>query len=252
MRTAREIRAPLRLVPDTAEPADGTMATRGFSEAFVVDALAARPAAAVICRLLDVVVAAILLVLLVPLFIAAALAIKLDSPGPVLFRQLRIGLGVRPFTVNKFRTMRSDARAEAHHDYIVSLVTGQAKPAERADRPLYKLGQDDRITAVGRFLRRFSIDELPQLYNVLVGDMSLVGPRPAIPYEVDHYERQWYRRFCIKPGMTGLWQVSGRNELTFRDMMRLDIAYAEGWCLRLNLLILAKTAWVVIRGRGAA
>jgi lipopolysaccharide/colanic/teichoic acid biosynthesis glycosyltransferase len=225
----------------------------GLSEAVALHAGgAARPATAVICRVLDVVVAAVLLVLLVPLFLAVALAIKLDSPGPVLFRQLRVGLGLRSFTLNKFRTMRCDARAEAHRDYVVGLITGQAEAVDRGDRPLYKLPHDDRITAVGRFLRRWSIDELPQVYNVLRGHMSLVGPRPAIPYEVDHYERHWYRRFSVRPGMTGLWQVSGRNELAFRDMMRLDIAYADAWCLRLNLLILAKTARVVVQGRGTA
>ena len=122
---------------------------------------------------------------------------------------------------------------------------------DRSGRRLYKLGGDDRVTGVGRFLRRWSIDELPQLYNVLTGDMSLVGPRPAIPYEIDHYEQHWHRRFSVKPGMTGLWQVSGRNELDFADMMRLDVAYAETWGLRQNLLILARTAWVVVQGRGA-
>jgi lipopolysaccharide/colanic/teichoic acid biosynthesis glycosyltransferase len=224
----------------------------GLSEVVALDAeRPVRPGTAVICRALDVVVAAVLLVLLVPVFLAVALAIKLDSPGPVLFRQLRVGLRTRSFTLRKFRTMRADARSGPHHDYVVGLITGEAPLVDPSTRPQYKLAHDDRITPVGRFLRRWSIDELPQLYDVLRGEMSLVGPRPALPYEVDHYELQWYRRFSVRPGMTGLWQVSGRNELTFRDMMRLDVAYAESWCLRLNLCILAKTAWVVVQGRGA-
>jgi len=233
-------------------PADGTVEAHGLSEAVALDAPgAARSATAVLSRVLDVVVAAALLVLLVPIFLAVALAIKLDSPGPVLFRQLRVGFGMRRFTVNKFRTMRADARDAPHHDYVIGLITADAEAVEGSRPPLFKLADDDRITAVGRFLRRWSIDELPQLFNVLTGEMSLVGPRPAIPYEVDHYERHWYRRFSVKPGMTGLWQVSGRNELTFRDMVALDIVYAETWCLRLNLRILARTAWVVVVGRGA-
>jgi lipopolysaccharide/colanic/teichoic acid biosynthesis glycosyltransferase len=228
------------------------MEAQSVTDAVALDlGRAGRPETAVICRALDVVVAAVLLVLLAPAFIALALAIKLDSPGPVLFRQRRVGFGMRRFTLNKFRTMRTDARAEPHQDYVIGLITGEAERADGFDRSLYKLQHDNRITAVGRFLRRWSIDELPQLYNVLKGEMSLVGPRPAIPYEVDHYERRWYRRFSVKPGLTGLWQVSGRNELTFRDMMRLDVVYAESWCLRVNLVILAKTGWVVVRGRGA-
>lgn len=228
------------------------MEAQSVTDAVALDSgCAARPQTAVICRALDFVAAAVLLVLLVPAFIAIALAIKLDSRGPVLFRQSRVGAGMRRFTLNKFRTMRTDAGAESHQDYVIGLITGEAERANGAGRTLYKLQHDERITTVGRFLRRWSIDELPQLYNVLTGDMSLVGPRPAIPYEVDHYERHWYRRFSVKPGMTGLWQVSGRNELTFRDMMRLDVAYAATWCLRVNLVILAKTGWVVVRGRGA-
>jgi lipopolysaccharide/colanic/teichoic acid biosynthesis glycosyltransferase len=223
-----------------------------LSEVVALDAeRPARPATAVTCRVLDVAVAAVLLVLLAPVFLAVALAIKLDSPGPVLFRQLRVGLRMRSFTVSKFRTMRADAGSGPHQDYVVGLITGVAKVVDPSTRPLYKLAHDDRVTRVGRFLRRWSLDELPQLYDVLRGEMSLVGPRPAIPYEVEHYEPHWYRRFSVRPGMTGLWQVSGRNELTFRDMMRLDIAYAESWCLRLNVVILARTAWVVVQGRGA-
>jgi lipopolysaccharide/colanic/teichoic acid biosynthesis glycosyltransferase len=229
------------------------MAAPGLAEAAVPRAQprALRGAAASI-RALDLVVAVLLLVLLLPAFLVVALAIKLDSPGPVLFRQRRLGLGMRYVTVNKFRTMRRDAATQPHRDYIRQLISGDAEAAQGETGVLYKLADDDRITRVGRFLRRWSIDELPQLWNVLRGEMSLVGPRPAISYEVDGYERHWYGRFAVKPGMTGLWQVSGRSELGFRDMMRLDVDYAESCSLWLNLRILAKTAWVVLHGRGAA
>jgi len=229
------------------------MEAHGVSDAIALDAtVEARPATAVACRVVDVILAAIMLVLLLPVLLAAAVAIKLDSPGPVLFRQVRVGRGRRTFLVNKLRTMRFGVSEQPHHDYVRALIAGDSASLDRAGRPLYKLARDDRVTAVGRFLRRWSIDELPQLYNVLRGEMSLVGPRPAIPYEVDHYERGWLRRFSVRPGITGLWQVSGRNELTFANMMRLDIAYADVWTLRLNLLILARTVWVVVRKRGSA
>lgn len=202
-------------------------------------------------RVVDVVGALVGLVILAPVFLIAAVAVKLDSPGPVLFRQRRIGFGRRTFTVNKFRTMHSDAASAPHRDYITSLINGDVD-SSRHESGLYKLVADARVTRVGRVLRRWSLDELPQLWNVLRGDMSLIGPRPAIPYELDHYEPAWYGRFSVKPGMTGLWQVSGRNELGFRDMVRLDLVYAETWSIRLNLRILRKTIFTVLRGRGAA
>jgi lipopolysaccharide/colanic/teichoic acid biosynthesis glycosyltransferase len=224
----------------------------GLSEAVTLDAAsAARPGTALVCRALDVLFAAVFLVLLLPLFVAVALAIRLDSPGPLLFRQMRVGVGMRRFTLHKFRTMRPDAGSEPHREYVAGLITGEAEAVSRSDRRVYKLAHDERITPVGRFLRRWSLDELPQLLDVLRGEMSLVGPRPAIPYELNHYQQSWYRRFAVKPGLTGLWQVSGRNELTFHDMVRLDIEYAETWSLRRYLLILAKTPRVVLRGRGA-
>ena len=228
------------------------MEAYGVSEAVSLDVTGvARPRTALVCRVLDVLIAAVLLALLLPLFVAVALAIRLDSPGPMLYRQVRVGVGMRRFTLHKFRTMRPEADSQPHHDYVAGLIRGEAETVSRSHGSLYKLAHDERITPVGRFLRRWSLDELPQLFNVLRGEMSLVGPRPAIPYELDHYERSWYRRFSVKPGLTGLWQVSGRNELTFHDMVRLDIEYAETWSFRLNVLILAKTPWVVVRGRGA-
>jgi lipopolysaccharide/colanic/teichoic acid biosynthesis glycosyltransferase len=209
-------------------------------------------ATAVACRLLDVSIAAPLLLVLLPILLIVALATRLDSPGPAFFRQRRLGLGARPFTVNKFRTMYVETSPELHRDYVVGLISGRAEPAGEGERPLYKLCEDPRVTRLGGFLRRWSIDELPQLWNVLRGEMSLVGPRPALPYEVEHYALEWFQRFQVKPGLTGPWQVSGRSELTFTDMLRLDCEYARRRSLWMNLRILAKTAGVVLHGKGAA
>lgn len=221
----------------------------GFSHR--LDGAVARGSIAV-WRVADVAGAAVGLIVLLPIFVIVALAVRLDSPGPVLFRQRRVGLGEQPFTVNKFRTMRSGATSQPHRDYISGMIHGDAQSSTRRASQLYKVVDDDRVTRVGRVLRRWSLDELPQLWNVLWGEMSLVGPRPAIPYELDHYEPDWRRRFSVKPGMTGLWQVSGRSELTFTEMIRLDLVYASTCSLWLNVRILAKTAVVVLRGRGAA
>jgi lipopolysaccharide/colanic/teichoic acid biosynthesis glycosyltransferase len=202
---------------------------------------------AVSCRALDIVVSGALLILLAPLFAVLALAIRLGSRGPVLFRQRRFGVGLRTFTIYKFRTMGADTSAAPHRDYVVGLIRGEVD-----EGGVYKLQGDQRITLVGRLLRRFSLDELPQLWNVIRGDMSLVGPRPALPYEVEWYPPDWMQRFVVRPGITGLWQVSGRNQLNFDGMVQLDLDYARRRSLWLNLRILAKTPWVVAHGKGAA
>ena len=202
-------------------------------------------------RLLDLTIAAATIVLLSPLLIAVAIAIRLDSSGPALFRQRRVGYGEREFTIFKFRSMRTDADPGGHRDYVTSLIKG-SKAATGGRKNLYKLAVDDRITPVGRWIRRWSLDELPQLFNVLSGDMSLVGPRPAIPYEVAEYPNWYLDRFAVKPGLTGLWQVSGRNERTYEEMVRLDIEYAERRSLLLDLSILARTPFTVLARRGAA
>jgi lipopolysaccharide/colanic/teichoic acid biosynthesis glycosyltransferase len=207
---------------------------------------------AAIRRSIDLVLASIILVLTAPLLLAIAIAIRLDSAGPAVYRQRRVGRDMRPFVVNKFRTMRPDADQAKHRDYVQSLISAGSKKARTGGKNLYKLAVDDRVTRVGTFLRRFSLDELPQLWNVVRGEMSLVGPRPVIPYEVDQYPT-WYReRFAVKPGLTGLWQVSGRNEKTYEEMVRLDIEYARTRDLTLDMQILMKTAWVVVRAKGAA
>jgi lipopolysaccharide/colanic/teichoic acid biosynthesis glycosyltransferase len=213
-----------------------------------VEAKVERPIDAIV-RLLDLVVAVTLLVLLAPVFAAIAIAIKLDSSGSPIFRQRRCGRGVREFTVLKFRTMRCDTAADPHRSYVLDVIAANGD-GERDDG-LQKLEHDDRVTRVGAFLRRFSLDELPQLWNVLRGEMTLVGPRPPIPYEVDFYPPHWLGRLSVKPGLTGLWQVSGRNELDYAEMVQLDLEYVSRRSLWLNTTILARTFAVVLTGRGA-
>jgi exopolysaccharide biosynthesis polyprenyl glycosylphosphotransferase len=192
-------------------------------------------------RALDVAVSAALLVLLAPLFAAVAIAIKLESRGPVLFRQVRLGRGGLPFTCFKFRSMHERAEEEI----------GQLVELNEADGPIFKIRADPRLTRVGQQLRRMSIDELPQLLNVLRGEMSLVGPRPPIPAEVERYEEWHRRRLEVVPGITGLWQVSGRSQLSFDEMVMLDVYYIENWSLGLDLQILARTGPAVVAGSGA-
>ena len=202
-------------------------------------------------RAMDVALAALLLVGLSPLLLAAAIAVKLSSPGPVLFRQLRVGQRGRPFEILKFRSMRTDAPPDEHRDYVAAYIRGEAPTQPTEDGPLYKLTRDSRVTPVGGLLRKTSIDELPQLWNVLRGDMSLVGPRPPIPYEVELYQPAHLARLDAKPGITGLWQVSGRNRTTFEEMVALDQDYIRRCSLALDLRILIKTIPVVLLGSSA-
>ena len=203
-------------------------------------------------RALDLVLAASLVVLLSPLLIAIAIAIRIDSRGPALFRQRRVGFAGREFTVFKFRSMFVEADQDAHREYVTALIKGREAAENGDSADLYKLTGDDRVTRVGHWIRRWSLDELPQLFNVIAGDMSLVGPRPAIPYEVEEYPQWYMRRFDVKPGMTGLWQVNGRNERTYEEMVRLDIEYAERSSLLLDISILARTPFTVISRRGVS
>jgi lipopolysaccharide/colanic/teichoic acid biosynthesis glycosyltransferase len=225
-----------------------------LSQAYELPAQALVPAAeevawsAALLRAVDLLAASTMLLLLLPVFLVIAVAIRLDSSGPVFFRQTRCGRGRREFMINKFRTMRCDAVVDPHRRYVLGLIDGTEDMTEPG---LYKLRADDRVTRVGRFLRRFSLDELPQLWNVLRGHMTLVGPRPPIPYEVDNYPPDWLGRLAVKPGLTGLWQVSGRAELSYNEMVQLDLEYVKNRSLLLNARILAKTIWVVLGGRGA-
>jgi lipopolysaccharide/colanic/teichoic acid biosynthesis glycosyltransferase len=169
-----------------------------------------------------------------------------------MFRQRRVGRHRRLFVVNKFRSMYDGAGAECHRAYVLELIAGGIEPERHAPHGLYKLTADQRVTRVGGVLRRSSADELPQLWNVLRGQMSLVGPRPSIPYELERYPEHWSPRFDVKPGLTGLWQVSGRSRLTWTEMIELDLEYVERRSVRLNLSILLRTIPAVLRGDGAA
>jgi lipopolysaccharide/colanic/teichoic acid biosynthesis glycosyltransferase len=213
---------------------------------------AARRGLEVGCRLLDLAVSAVMLVLALPLMLVIAAAIRLESRGPVLFRQRRVGLGEVPFTLYKFRTMREGASHKVHQDFVLSLIAGEAPPAASDGGPAFKLTSDPRVTRVGRVLRRTSLDELPQLLNVLRGQMSLVGPRPPIPYEVEHYPPHWFGRFAVKPGLTGLWQVNGRSEVTLEEMIKLDLEYVQRRSVWLNVWILVRTIPAVLSLRGAS
>jgi lipopolysaccharide/colanic/teichoic acid biosynthesis glycosyltransferase len=203
-------------------------------------------------RALDVIASGIGLLVLAPVFLAVALAIKLSSKGPVFFHQERVGQYGTPFVFLKFRSMYLNNDNKVHQDYVTKLIAGKAEGQNADGIPVFKLTRDPRITPVGSFLRRTSLDELPQLYNVLKGDMSLVGPRPAIPYEVDAYQL-WHRRRVLeaKPGITGLWQVSGRSRVGFDEMVRLDLRYAMTRSFWLDLKILLLTPKAVISGEGA-
>ena len=185
--------------------------------------------------------ALVVLVCLLPLLVAVALVVRLDSSGPALFRQVRVGRNGREFVIYKFRTMRTDA--EALFDQVLHL--------NEHDGLLFKVRQDPRVSNAGRWLRRFSLDELPQLWNVARGDMALVGPRPPLPREVARYDARTSRRLDVKPGLTGIWQVSGRSDLPWDEAIRLDLAYVEERSLALDLRILGRTVGAVLSGRGA-
>ena len=200
-------------------------------------------------RAIDVVGSIALLLATSPLFALIALAIRLDSPGPVLFRQERCGYRGRRFVVLKFRSMRNDAEDTPHREYVRALIRGVERTNEQGT---FKLQNDARVTRVGRLLRRTSLDELPQLWNVLRGEMSLVGPRPPLPYEVELYDTRTWRRLECKPGLTGLWQVSGRNQLSYRSMCELDLEYIDRWSHALDISILLRTVPVVFRNSGSA
>jgi lipopolysaccharide/colanic/teichoic acid biosynthesis glycosyltransferase len=198
-------------------------------------------------RVLDVLIALVLLLVTTPILLAIAVAVRLDSPGPMLFRQERLGRGCRNFTVLKFRTMRHGVSAEAHRRYIAALASDQVDLGPG----LKKLTGDPRVTRVGAFLRRTSLDELPQLINVVKGEMSVIGPRPALHYELEHYEVEHFARFDVRPGLTGLWQVSGRSTIDFLGMLELDAQYARTISPRVDVAILLRTPLALVRGRAA-
>lgn len=195
----------------------------------------------VVKRGMDIVVSTIALMLLAPVFAAIAIAVKLEDGGPVFYRQVRSGVNGEPFRIWKFRSMRVDA------DRLKAEIAAE----NEADGPLFKMRQDPRVTRVGRVIRATSLDELPQFINTLRGSMSVVGPRPPLPEEVDEYDPAAHRRLLIKPGITGLWQVSGRSNLSWADGLRLDLSYVENWSPLSDLAIIARTAVAVMRKEGA-
>jgi lipopolysaccharide/colanic/teichoic acid biosynthesis glycosyltransferase len=205
-------------------------------------------------RMMDVLGSLLALVFFSPIFLCAAVAIKATSKGPVFFRQRRIGQHGNPFVFLKFRSMHVNNDASVHKEYVQRLIAGKADkhPSNGNGQGVYKLTKDFRITRVGAFLRKTSLDELPQFVNVLKGEMSLVGPRPPVPYEVEAYDI-WHRRRLLeaRPGITGLWQVSGRSRVTFDDMVRLDLHYARTWSPWTDIKILLRTPGAVVLGEGA-
>jgi len=213
-------------------------------------------------RAFDIIFSATLLILLSPLMALIALAIVLDSPGPVIFRQKRVLGGQtldegrdpaeRVFEFYKFRSMVRKADESVHQRYVENLINGNGNPSASTDKKLYKLGRDSRITRVGCFLRKTSLDELPQLYNILRGEMTLIGPRPALPYEVHQYKPWHIQRLTVTQGLTGLWQVMGRSALSFDEMVALDIEYVRRRSLLLDLQILLATLPAVLSCRGVS
>lgn len=205
-------------------------------------------------RVMDIVGSIIGLMLFSPLMLFTAITIKITSPGPIIFKQSRFGKKGIHFPLYKFRSMYSNGNDQIHREYVTNLIKGELEKINHGDEktPLYKMKSDPRVTPVGKIIRKTSIDELPQLFNVLRGEMSLVGPRPPIAYEVEKYEPWHLRRILeVKPGITGIWQVNGRSTTSFDDMVRLDLKYVQNLSFWLDVKILLKTVKAVIRPKGA-
>jgi exopolysaccharide biosynthesis polyprenyl glycosylphosphotransferase len=224
---------------ERARPADPSAVADGYLHYLTH---APRPYQRSVKRLFDIFVSATTLVILSPLFVTVAALVKLTSKGPVFFRQARVGLHGRPFNMFKFRTMIANAEALKQELLARNEQTG----------PVFKMKKDPRITPIGRFLRRHSIDELPQLINVLRGDMSIVGPRPPVAEEVAKYEGWQRRRLSVRPGLTCIWQVSGRNQITFQEWMYLDMRYIDHWSITDDLNLILRTLPILVTGRGAS
>ena len=196
-------------------------------------------------RVIDISISLILLILLIPILIVVSILIKLESTGPVFFRQSRIGQNGHPFTIYKFRTMYVYANENIQRKYLKEILE------KENEQPVFRIVDDPKITRIGRFLRITSLDELPQLINILKGDMSLVGPRPSLPFEYSKYEDWQKERVTVKPGITGLWQISGRFRMSYDEMVKLDISYIKKRSILLDIEILIKTVSLVLTGKGA-
>jgi exopolysaccharide biosynthesis polyprenyl glycosylphosphotransferase len=205
-------------------------------------------------RVVDIAGSLVGLLLFSPVMLLTAIAVRMTSPGPVIFKQSRFGKKGIHFSFYKFRSMYSDVNDQIHREYVTDLIKGELEKINQGDKetPLYKMKSDPRVTPLGQIIRKTSIDELPQFLNVLKGEMSLVGPRPPIPYEVEKYKPWHLRRILeVKPGITGLWQVDGRSTTSFDDMVRLDLRYVQNWSLWLDIKILLKTVKVFLHFKGA-
>jgi exopolysaccharide biosynthesis polyprenyl glycosylphosphotransferase len=203
-------------------------------------------------RGIDIVGSVAAILIFSPVFAVLAILVKCSSKGPVLFRQTRVGQFGKKFTFLKYRSMRVNNDASIHKDFVTKFIAGKGEKQPGGEGAVFKLTKDPRVTPIGRFIRRTSLDELPQFFNVLMGDMSLVGPRPPLPYEFECYD-VWHRTrvFEVRPGITGLWQVNGRSKTNFDDMVRLDLQYARTWTVWMDIKILAKTPKAVLGGEGA-
>jgi lipopolysaccharide/colanic/teichoic acid biosynthesis glycosyltransferase len=236
----------MRLQRDRESSGRPGPARPGRGDAVRPPATPATGGGAALRRLLDLLLASVALILASPLMAVIALLVRATSPGPVLFRQTRLGHLERPFQMLKFRTMHSDCDDAVHREYVIRMLRGE-DPRQHGPTGLFKLQDDARITPVGGLLRRTSLDELPQLLNVLCGDMSLVGPRPALPWEVALYKPHHRERFQVRPGITGLWQVRGRSRLSVSQALELDVEYVRGRSLAMDLWILVLTVPAVLR-----
>jgi len=242
----------IHVFPEEGEGGAGLGPVRIGSPMDADDGADSKAGALLVKRCMDIAGSFLALVVFSPVLIAVAIAVKLTSNGPVLFKQQRVGLRGQTFTFIKFRSMKTDNDPAIHQAYVEQFITAAAPAAEENAKPVYKIVNDPRVTPVGQFLRRTSLDEFPQFYNVLKGDMALVGPRPPIPYEVNRYDTWHKRRYLsVKPGLTGLWQVHGRSRTTFDEMVRLDLLYARSWTIWGDIKILLQTPCAVIGGDGA-
>ena len=204
-------------------------------------------------RFFDIVLSLVFLIILSPIILLITIIIKMDSVGPVFYKQTRIGENGKLFEMIKFRSMRTGAPQNDHKEYMTRLIQENVNPANfiGVNNGSLKRSVDPRITPFGAFIRRFSLDELPQFYNVAIGDMSLVGPRPPLPYEVEVYEEWHMRRLEALPGITGLWQVTARNQVSFDEMVCLDIEYIDNYSIWMDLKIILQTPWAIVNGHGA-
>ncbi|UCH84191.1 MAG: sugar transferase [Candidatus Latescibacterota bacterium] len=227
---------------------------RSIEDTFTQEIAAPTGFAAVAKRAIDVVASLFVLVFGLPFYLLLALLIKLTSHGPVLYVQDRIGENQRPFKMYKFRTMTNGNNDRAHRVFARDFINGQCKGNGNGNNGsngnIFKIVDDPRVTSIGRFLRKTSLDELPQFFNVLKGEMSIVGPRPPLNYEIDHYQEWHKRRLTVRPGLTGLWQVSGRSTVPFDEMVMLDLYYIDTWSLLLDVKIMVRTLPVMLSGFG--